>query len=490
MKTVPSMTVTGNSQVLGQPSYQMAGVDLSNKWIELVRNGQVRATVDLPMQSDKSDGEHENDNDDNAVVQVEYGVRMVEIETGTGIFHCEEYVIQIGVPSPSAEPHPLIHSINTTLSRSKREMGQSLSSIPSSSPVVQYKRFGFFVAQLQLVRTLRPPPSAGFAGATYSVPPPYDASVDSFVTGPLRLELRPLVGRLVVDNNLQAPWDVYHNVSPADTRGHFLLLPTLDDSENNCRGQVFTRQDAHDLVHLASSVLPHGSILLGYNSVGAGASQNHIHCHAWPSPPVPLLEHDNDGGGGDDDDGCNNGQIHGWSAYPVSRVEGIYDFCDLEGGKVEVSFLQYPVFCILLSASTANLDILGIALATCLDAIGEAPHNIGVLNRQQNVDKEGSENDSTDETFVDVYLFVRSKERSELVPTHKLGISEMMGVFHAQSSPQLETWASSVNDETKKNEGDGSIEPMGMMERALLDVTILNEAQTWEKIKDRISALS
>mmetsp|Transcript_19358 Transcript_19358/g.46768 ORF Transcript_19358/g.46768 Transcript_19358/m.46768 type:complete len:633 (+) Transcript_19358:70-1968(+) len=522
--------------VIGQPNYSLDGgnIDLSKRWIDLVSEGHVKAIVGLP-----------DSNDDQNNCRVEYGVRMVRQQLGSEndtpeLYKCEEYVIEAGrdndnenESSPSSsEPHPLISSINATLSSRQQSSGGSIFKWATSSGGGKGKQGpSSFVAQLQLVRTLRPPPSEGFVGATSNIPPPYNSETDSFVTGPLRLQLRPRVAKLPTmmmngnddddkgekSSKLSTPWDVYHNVSPADTRGHFLLVPTLDDEDNNWRGQIFTAQDAHDLVWITQSIEPVGSIVIGYNSVGAGASQNHIHCHVWPCPPVPLLSKNRQEQHNPDTDDDDDDTSKGWKVYPVSKVKEIYDFYDIDEGAVEVSYLEYPVFCLLLSASPAHLDLLAKALSTCLDAIGDSPYNIAFLNRKQKVEFETEEivfdattvnNDKEredDETmdFVDVYLFARSKERSDHVPEHKLGVSEMMGVFHAQSEEQLERWASDVvtdttsvgkvHDEGEEDDDDhddhhhhGHFNSKGVMYQSLLDVSIENEWEIWETIKKRL----
>jgi hypothetical protein len=382
---------------LQQPRYEIASADLSRKWMDLVRDGQVAAKITVPRESGD--------------ISVTYGVELVEEK------QCRDFI---------ESDDPLIQQMSSKLGLS-------------------YAVDGEFAAQLQLVRTLRPPPSPGFSGSTSSAPPPYDSATDSFVTGPLRLELRPLVATLSLEG-LVTPWDVFHNVSPADTRGHFLLLPTLSET-CNWRGQAVTKQDCNDVVRLASSIQPAGSLLLGFNSVGAGASQNHIHVHAWPNPPLPLAQAE--------------GQ------YPICSVTTIHDFCDI-GDAVEVSFIEYPVFCVQLSAGLEHLDSLSNALATTLECLDESPYNIGVLNRiEEEQDK------------VDVFVFCRSKEQSSLVPSLKLGISEMMGLFHAQSEDELEHL---TNDK--------------IMERALEDVSVqldlsvlLDEQELWIRIKDKLMSL-
>ena len=78
---------------------------------------------------------------------------------------------------------------------------------------------GVFAAQLQLVRTLRPPPAADLASC-----PPYDAATDSFVVGPLRLQLREKLARVACGSGRH--WDVFHNVSPCVETLHSLELST------------------------------------------------------------------------------------------------------------------------------------------------------------------------------------------------------------------------------------------------------------------------
>jgi hypothetical protein len=269
---------------------------------------------------------------------------------------------------------------------------------------------------------------------------------------------------------------VYHNVSPADTRGHFLLLPTISD-EKNWRGQTFTDDDCHDVVRIAGSIEPPGSLCLGYNSIGAAASQNHIHLHIWPCPPLPLVQMNKADENGD--------PVEPWHAYPVTKVCSIYDFCDVNDGAVEASYLEYPVFCILLSASLDNLDLLGRSLAKCVGSIDDAPFNIVFLNRIQSNDEDGDDRNGGQDKFVDAYFFVRSKERSDVLPTLKLGMSEMLGVFHAQNDSELDELSTYRDD--GHNEADGR---KSRMEEALEDVSINDDdGLLWKKIKNSLSSI-
>jgi hypothetical protein len=511
--------------VSGQPPYQIAGVDLSTSWIDLVKQNQVSVTTQFRDHSDN------DDNDNKRKTMIDYGIRMVEIansdnidekettssSTTSDVSTTKKWMFQEYVHQIDGEENSVVRNINSTLSRIQL---QNIENGETNSGVVEFKQIGDFVTQLQLLRTLRPPPSKEFIGdvtTSYSTPPPYNPKIDSFVTGPLRLELRPLIGRLQLsisstssntnnnnnsdddkknNNLLTTPWDVYHNISPADRRGHFLLMPSLLDKERNWRGQEFTENDCHDMVHLTSTIEPVGSMFLGYNSVGAGASQNHIHCHSWPYPTFGSVKTD-------DTESTSIGNF----GYAVTKVETIYDFYDIDGG-VEVSYLKYPVFCVLISSSTDNLDLLGRAVASCLDTIGEAPHNIGFLNRLQQTEEEEDDEEEQDAEYVDVYIFARSKERLDILPTLKMGVSEMMGVFHAQSEDELETLGkidTAVNEEDREylsindddhghshdhdHEEDGSLKKKSAMEQALADISFEDEEDLWQRITENLATL-
>ena len=183
-------------------------------------------------------------------------------------------------------------------------------------------------------------------------------------------------------------------------------------------------------------------------------------------------EHEHDTGELDDE------LVHGWNCYPVSRLKSVYDFYDLDvnGSQVEVSYLKYPVFCVQLSASDKDLKLLGNALSAALDTIGDAPHNIGFLNRPQQL-----EDSEESQIFTDVFVFARSKERSSLVPSLKLGISEMMGVFHAQSDDELQILGGIVSDrgETRLT-----------MTKALSEISYMDEEALWNSIKHSLEGLT
>ena len=450
----PPTAVCNQNSIGGLPPYSIASVDLAQKWYELVRAGDVVATTTIPADDGAADGK---------VHTLRYGIRTVDRgadgeESSTA---CMEFVEEItSDDDASKSTHPLVEQINATLSRMQSIISAGDGPTRQQSPsqyAVQYERRGNFSAQLQLVRTLRPPPSAGFAASGGDVvtchPPPYDPEMDSFVVGPLRLQLRPLVATISAappadTKELSTSWEIYHNVSPADCRGHYLLIPALAEEETSWRGQILIESDCKDLVVLASTIEPAGSVLICYNSVGAGASQNHIHTHMWPSPPIPLLPEE------------GSDEVHGWDCYAASRAAAASSF-EVES-CVEVAMLEYPCCCIKLSS--LKTDQLGLVLAKVVDVVQsqfDAPHNVCLLNRPDGV--------------VDVYVFVRSRERSpRIVPGSRAGASEAMGLFHTSRAADITELSS---DQTYGESNEGS------METVLRDISIVNRSAVWESVR-------
>ena len=446
----------------GLPPYSIASVDLAQKWYELVRAGDVVATTTIPADDGAADGK---------VHTLRYGIGIRTVDTSRGAdgeessTACMEFVEEVTSDDDApGSTHPLVEQINATLSRMQSIISSASSSTRQQSPsqyAVQYERRGNFAAQLQLVRTLRPPPSIGFAASGGDVvtchPPTYDQEKDSFVVGPLRLQLRPLVATISAaaedtNRDLSTSWEIYHNVSPADCRGHYLLIPALTDEETNWRGQVLIESDCKDLVVLASTIEPAGSVLICYNSVGAGASQNHIHAHMWPSPPIPLLPEE------------GSDEVRGWDCYAASRAAAAASF-EVES-CVEVAMLEYPCCCIKLSS--LKTDQLGLALAKVVDVVQsqfDASHNVGLLNRPDGV--------------VDVYVFVRSRERSpRIVPGSRAGASEAMGVFHTSKVDDIKE-LSSDQAYGESNEGP--------METVLRDISIETRDDVWESVRAAVA---
>eukprot|EP00977_Amphora_coffeiformis_P004364 scaffold926_cov163-Amphora_coffeaeformis.AAC.2 len=508
------MAAKQEESIITAPPYRgIASVDLYKAWLDLVRNNQVVATTTLV---------DDNKDETSRKAQVRYGVRLIATGESTNENACQEFVQQVRSEADQEEessastttPHPRIQAIQAAL-----EVMQQQSKDGGAGGVKYAMDTAGFVAQLQLIRTLRPPAAFSFASSekTSCIPPPYVYEKDSFVVGPLRLPLRPRVAQLNVlsPGFLHTPWDVYHNVSPADPRGHFLLLPALQSEDatptgdnilrSNCRAQVLTKEDCHDVVQLVATNEPLGSLLVCYNSIGAGASQNHIHLHAWPSPPLPLQQEYPD--------------RTGWDAYPVSQTMGLYDFLDLCDGTIEVTFLEYPCCCFLLSAyrsvevTTGGKDdpltILGNVLYKVLESISDAPHNVCLLNRPVHADVdaddgvlEGIQMDGIGNqrspqvdsgVAVDIYVFVRSRERSTSVaPSLKIGASEMMGVFHSQSENEVQELcpvprdASHQHDDSHELTHDHNHENAQetKMQTALEEVSYEPRLDLWENLKE------
>ena len=450
----------------GIPSFGIGHCDLSLKWHELVRTGQISATTVL--KDDTTVGE----------VVVKYGVRLDD-ELGLS-----EYVLLVDDEhAQTSKAREMIHSINGTLT----EMQQQQRRRPHKTPklAIQCIYDGDYTAQLQLVRTLRPPRSKQMDGSSNyktsckvsCTPPKYDVS-NSFLVGPLRLygkgdfhgagEPRICMERLVTpfDPSNKSTWDIYHNISPVDPRGHFLLLPTFQNKAN-WRDQSLTKTDCCEMTNLASTINPFGSLILTFNSVGAGASQNHIHCHGWVCPSPPSLERNTE-----------NNNLHG---YAVTKAKSSCEVFKLPYGTV-VSLLDYPCTCIKLSillpklndTQPPGLKEMGDSIASIVQLSQkiEAPHNVAWTNEPGNSEDGGQ--------TLNVFIFFRSKGQST-IPTNaddedidsimRCGASEMLGLFHTSSKSQLHALA--------RNKG--------VMESILEDISWEPREELWKIIQDKLS---
>ena len=431
--------------------YGIGEVDLSDRWVELVSGGHVTATTEL------------NEEDDNEGLRVRYGVRSKRQGNHQHQPRLLEFVEMLSSEDDeqsNSKVRERIVFINETLSNMQQlgsidEAGDEESLQNNNGLAIQCIYEGPYAAQLQLVRTLRPPRSQEMSSKDNEQAacqcPPYDASKDSFLVGSLRLfgrgkfhgegEPRERAARVYVPRydkdgesvSSTLPWDVYHNISPVDPRGHFLLLPAIDD-KREWRDQSLTKSDCYDVTNLASAIAPAGSLCLSFNSVGAGASQNHIHCHAWACPPPPLLATD--------------------SGYAVEKALPT-SLLTLEHG-ITVSLLDYPSTCIKLASpdvARSTLKKLGDALYRIVQMAQEmnVPHNVAWMNSPEGVD---------------VYVFIRRAETSSVVEAgiFRLGTSEMLGVFHSSSREQLDALA-------------------GNMKSVLADVSWEPRQSLWEEIR-------
>jgi hypothetical protein len=80
-------------------------------------------------------------------------------------------------------------------------------------------------------------------------------------------------------------WDIFHNASPFEKRGHFLIIPDYRMPENQ-REQRVLLNDLQDMLELDRNS---SNMLIFYNSPQAGASQNHIHFQGvYRNPEIPY----------------------------------------------------------------------------------------------------------------------------------------------------------------------------------------------------------
>ena len=231
---------------------------------------------------------------------------------------------------------------------------------------------------LRANRALRPP-----AAPKLGELPPHDEASCSMCTGPLRLEIRPMVAQTLVPQSGRC-WDVHFNISPMEPDGHFLLVPEITRAENR-RQQRLTRADCDDLVLLGRAC--EARLCVNFNAALAGASQNHIHAHAWAIP----------------------------TPYAVCNAPVLTSIA-LPGG-VEADELHWPASVVRLRGADASA--VGAAV-DCLCNL-EAVHNVAVIGD-------------------DVYVFVRapSGEVSPRIPDLKLGTIQLLGHIVVDSAAQFE----------------------------------------------------
>lgn len=193
--------------------YGIGGENLSQRWIELVREGHVTATTVLT----------DVECDDDESVRVRYGVRLEE--ENKHLFEFAEILPSDRLGSTSKLRERVV-AINETLTELQTHTQDGLA--------IQCIHDGPYAAQLQLVRTLRPPRSNDMGSnrgneRVSCQPPPYDASKDSFLVGSLRLyghgefhgegcprerAARVLIPKDCRNDETCAYWDIYHNISP------------------------------------------------------------------------------------------------------------------------------------------------------------------------------------------------------------------------------------------------------------------------------------
>jgi hypothetical protein len=95
----------------------------------------------------------------------------------------------------------------------------------------------------------------------------------------------------VYKSSFDREWEFHWNIAPVDRNGHFVVVPNPNLEENQ-REQMILHQDLEDIFEMvfrSTHVEAGNEGCFLYNSIGAGASQNHIHFQ-YLSSSVPLLQ--------------------------------------------------------------------------------------------------------------------------------------------------------------------------------------------------------
>ena len=272
---------------------------------------------------------------------------------------------------------------------------------------------GKFSLILRANRALRPPAAPNFASL-----PPHDEAICSFCTGPLRLAARPMVAQSVLGS--KRCWDVHYNISPQEPGGHFLLVPEIAVAANR-RAQRLLAADCEDLIWLGRAC--ERRLCVSYNAPNAGASQNHLHVHAWVY-----------------DEGKEQYAVT--AAAPVESTR-------VRIGPVDACVLDWPAAAILLRGGTPVQ--VGAVLHRLCEQV--PTHNVAVIG---------------EETFV----FLRSPDgqTSDAVPNLKIGSPQMLGHYVVDTAPQFEAATvvgaieQSLRDTARSGDG-GVVDAAAVLER-------------------------
>ena len=262
---------------------------------------------------------------------------------------------------------------------------------------------GTYDVILRATRAFRPPAAPRLGDI-----PPHDETTCSFCSGPLRLELREKIAQAELPSG--RGWDVHYNIAPMEPGGHFLLVPDISLASSR-REQRLLPTDAIDLSFINKACS--GILCVNFNAANAGASQNHIHAHAW------VID----------------------SPYPIMRAAPLSGSArQLLQGAVSACIIDWPASVIRLRGSSP--ESIGMVIGALCEA---APvHNVVFIGG-------------------DAFFFARSAsgETSSAVPDLKVGSIQLLGRYVVDSTAQFDAASTlgAVDTSLRATRfGDGSYE--------------------------------
>ena len=231
-------------------------VDMGLRWRELVALGKIQTICTIKSPSTGK------------LIPIRYGLRVSPEENKEivpfSVHHESDQHLEFIQPLPKARNFQLDHDIPLSM-----------------RPVLDYRTL-YTTLDPGIVKIEPNEPQ-------YLIPRAHIEPECSLCTGAnTLLQREPLATLTPMGNN--RPWQFHWNIAPQDPRGHFLLVPDVQEPSNR-RSQALSEADIEDLIDLMHHSIPssRGELgFIGYNSIGAGASQNHIHCHSYYSSS-PLL---------------------------------------------------------------------------------------------------------------------------------------------------------------------------------------------------------
>lgn len=196
-----------------------------------------------------------------------------------GLEYNHEQIVPFAVYHESGEKYLLPGEQNGSNSQDELYQYEPQSDIPIAVRFVKDYRHLYTNSDPSLVRIIEKQES-------FYNPPLHSLDYCSLCSGEFSLHRRePL--EVIECPSTRRKWDFHWNIAPQDRQGHFLIVPTMTKTEN-CRAQDLLQTDVEDILDfLLHSIDSQG--VFYFNSIGAGASQNHIHCH-FVQTALPIMK--------------------------------------------------------------------------------------------------------------------------------------------------------------------------------------------------------
>ena len=228
-------------------------IDLSERWIELVGNNQVQSVCNVQDESGNT-------------ITIQYGLQLVNNE-----------IQQFCVYHDSKTPF----LVETDYIPEEIKLTTADSQIPITVKIILNYRMFYTKSDPSIVR---------LDGKIRQLllEKPHNDEICSFCVGNWNLIDRPALYKIVLPIT-RRKLDIHWNIAPQEHKGHFLIVPEITELTNR-RHQYLILEDMENLFDLVLHCVDSTSGWFGYNCIGAGASQNHIHYQGF-NCSSPVFQH-------------------------------------------------------------------------------------------------------------------------------------------------------------------------------------------------------